>query len=71
MVEHALRYPEEELYNIIIEGVIEEKRTAGRLCISYIGQIKNEARAKTFRELKEKANNRLEQRVVVVDQPTG
>lgn len=59
MVGQALRHPE-ELHNIIIEDVIGGKRTAGWPRNSYVGQIKNIARVKTFKELKEKTNNLLE-----------
>jgi hypothetical protein len=70
MVGHALRH-QEELHNIILEGMIEEKKTAGRPRNSYIGQIKINAKVKTFKELKEKARNRLEWRIGVVNQPSG
>jgi len=56
MVGHGLRHLE-GLYNIITVGMIEEKKTARRPRNSYIGQIKSDARAKTFKELKEKARN--------------
>jgi len=59
MVGQAMRYPE-ELHNIILEGMIEGKKTAGPPRNSYIGQIKCDAKVKTFKELKEKAHNRLE-----------
>jgi len=55
-----LRHPEELRNIIIIVGMAERKRTAGRPRNSYIGQIKSDARVKTFKELKEKARNRLE-----------
>jgi len=67
MVGHALRHPE-ELHNIRLEGMIEGKKTARRPGNSYIGQIKWDAKVKTFKELKEKANNRLEWRIGVVIQ---
>ncbi|KAL4132882.1 hypothetical protein QTP88_009959 [Uroleucon formosanum] len=70
MVGHALRHPE-ELHNIILEGMIEGKKTAGRPRNSYIGQIKINAKVKTFKELKEKARNQLEWRIGVVNQPSG
>ena len=57
MVGHALRHPE-ELHNIILVSMIEGNKTAGRPQNSYIGQIKCDAKLKTFRELKEKASNR-------------
>jgi len=69
MVGHALRHPE-ELYNIILEGMIEGKKTAGRPRNFYIGQIKCDAKVKTFKKLKEKANNRSESRIGVVNQPS-
>jgi len=49
-----------------LEGMIEGKKTAGRPRNSYIGQIKIDAKVKTFKELKEKARNRLEWRIEVV-----
>ena len=70
MVGHALRHLE-ELHNIILEGMIEGKKTAGQPRNSYIGQIKIDAKVKTFKELKEKARNRLEWRIGVVNQPSG
>jgi hypothetical protein len=70
MVGHALRH-QEELHNIILEGMIEGKKTAGRPRNSYIGQIQIDAKVKTFKELKEKARNRLEWRIGVVNQPSG
>jgi len=47
------------------------KRTAGIPRNSYIDQIKNNAKAKTFKELKEKAINRLKLRIKVVNQIMG
>jgi len=47
----------EELHNIILEGMIEGKKTARRPRNSYIGQIKCDAKVKTFKELKEKASS--------------
>ncbi|KAF0773027.1 Uncharacterized protein FWK35_00000077 [Aphis craccivora] len=41
----------------------EGKKTAARPRNSYIGQIKCDAKVKTFKELKEKASNRLEWRI--------
>jgi len=70
MVGPALRHPE-ELDNIILEGMIEGKKTAGRPWNSYIGQIKWDAKVKTFKELKKQASNRLEWRIGVVNQPSG
>lgn len=58
MVGNALRFPE-ELHNIILEGMIERKKTAGCPRNSYIGQIKCDAKIKIFKELKEKASNWL------------
>jgi len=69
MIGHALRHPE-ELHNIILEGM-EGKRTAGRPRNSYIGQIKCDARVKTFKKLKENACNRSEWRIGVVSRPPG
>jgi len=54
MVGHALRHPE-QLYNIILKGMIEGMKTAGRLRNFYMGQIKCDAKVKTF---KEKTSNR-------------
>jgi len=51
--------------------MIEGKTTAGPPRNSYIEQIKCDAKVKTFKELKEKANNRLEWRIGVVNQPSG
>jgi len=59
MIRHALRHPE-EIHNIILDGMIEGKKTAGRPRNSYIEQIKCDARVKTFKELKEKASKRSE-----------
>jgi hypothetical protein len=57
MVGHALRHPE-KLHNIILDGMIEGKKTAGRPRNSYKWQNKYDAKVKTFKELKEKASNR-------------
>jgi len=46
----ALRHPE-ELHNIILEGMIEGKKTAGNPWNSYIGQMKCDSKIKTFKEL--------------------
>jgi len=70
MVVHALRHPE-ELHNIILEGMIEGKKTAGRPRNSYIGQIKLDSKVKTFKELKERMSNRLEWGIRIVNQPSG
>jgi len=67
---YAMRYPE-ELHNIILEGMIEGKKTTRHPWNSYIGEIKCDAKVKTFKELKEKARNRLEWRIGVVNQPSG
>jgi hypothetical protein len=48
MVRRAMRHPK-ELHNIILEGMIEGKKTAGRPRNSYIGQIKCDAKVKTFK----------------------
>ncbi|XP_025413749.1 uncharacterized protein LOC112685915 [Sipha flava] len=69
MVGHALRHLE-KLHNVILEGMIEGKKTAGRRRNSYIGQIKIDAKVKTFKKLKEKARNRFEWRIGVVNQPS-
>lgn len=53
--EYTLRHLKELHNNIILEGIIEGKKTTGLPRNSYIGQIKSES--KTFNELKEKANN--------------
>jgi len=55
MIGYALRHPE-EMHYIILEGMIKEKKTAGRPQNSYIGQIKCDAIVKTFKELNEKAS---------------
>lgn len=47
----------------IIEGMIEGKSTAGRPRNFYKTQIKNDARVKTLKELKEKMNNCLKWRI--------
>jgi len=65
MVGHSLRNPG-ELHNIILEDMIEGKRTAESPRISYIGQIKCDARVKTFKKLKEKARNRSKWRTVIL-----
>jgi len=53
MVWHALRQPE-EMHNIILEGMIEWKKTTRHPRNSYIGQIKCNAKVKTFKEFKVK-----------------
>jgi len=70
MVGHTLSHPEES-HNIILEGMIGGKITAQRPRNSYIGQIKFDAKVKTFKELKEKASNRLEWKIGVVNRPSG
>lgn len=40
------------MHSIILEGTIEEKKTSGRPRNSFIGQIKCDARDKTFKKLK-------------------
>jgi len=62
-VGHALRHPGQQ-HNIILEGTIEGKKTAGRPRNSYTGRIKCDARVKAFKELKENASNRSEWRIV-------
>jgi len=47
------------------------KRIAGLPRNSYIDQIKNNAKAKTFKKLKEKVSNRLKLRIKVVNQIMG
>jgi len=71
MVGHTPRHPE-ELHNITLEGIYDRRsaRTAGRPRNSYIGQIKCDARVKTFKELKEKAINRSGWRIGVVKKNT-
>jgi len=56
MVGHALRHPE-ELHNIILEGMIKGKKLQD-VPGTNTGQIKCDAKVKTFKELKEKASNR-------------
>lgn len=52
--------------------MIEGKKTVGRPRNYFIGQIKRDARVKTFKEeLKEKANDRSKWRIGVVDQLSG
>jgi hypothetical protein len=70
MVGHALRH-QEELHNIILEGMIEGKKTAGCPRNSYTGQIKCGAKVKIYKELKEMASNQLEWRIGVINQPSG
>lgn len=43
MIGHTLRHPA-ELHNLIIEGIIEKKKTAGRPQNSYVGQVMCDAR---------------------------
>ena len=50
MVGYALIHPE-KLHNIILVVMIEGKKTAVRSRNSYIGQIKCDAKVKTFKEL--------------------
>lgn len=64
MVGYALRYTE-ELYNIIIKGIIEGIRTSYHIRIrnSHIGQIKKDGDVGSYKEQKEMADNRLEWRI--------
>lgn len=57
MVGHATRHLE-EMHNIILEDMIEGKKTAGLPRNSYTGQIKSNAKVKAFKELKKKASKR-------------
>lgn len=68
MVGHAPGHPE-KLHNVILEGMIEGKKPAGRLQNSYMGQIKCNAKIKTFK--KENASNRTEWKIGVVNQPSS
>lgn len=47
MVGNALRHLE-EMHNVILEGMREVKKTARRPRNSYVGQIKCDAKVKTF-----------------------
>lgn len=67
-VGHCLKHPEQS-HNIVSEGVIEGKKTAERN--SYVGRIKSDARGKTFKEIKEKANNRSEWSIGVLSRRSG
>lgn len=51
--------------------MIKGNGTAGRPRNSCIRQISNDAKVKTFKNLKDKAINRTEWTIGVVDQPTG
>lgn len=53
MIEYAPRRSE-EMHNIIIEGTLKKRELQSVL------EIKNNARAKTFKGLEEKASNRIE-----------
>lgn len=64
-------YYSEELYNIIIDGIIQGKRLQGVLETPIMGQIKNKTGDKTFKGMKEKANDYVEWRIGIVDQRTG
>lgn len=44
----------EELHNLILEGMIEGNKNAGCPRNSYVGQIKCDARANTYKELKKR-----------------
>lgn len=69
MVEHTLRHPE-ELHNILLEGVIEGKKTVKHPRSSHIRQIKCDSRVKTFKKLKKKSNSRSEWIIGAVNQFT-
>jgi len=56
----AIKVPYYYFYNIILEGMIEGNKTAGRPQNCYIGQIKYDARVKILKELKEKLSKRSE-----------
>jgi len=70
MAAHNLRHPG-ELHNILLEDMIESKKTAGWSRNFYIRQIKRDAKVKTFKELKENVSNWSEWRIGVIDQPKG
>lgn len=53
MIRHALRHSE-ELHNIIVETMIEEKRTIESPQNSYVEEIKYDLIVKTFKELKKR-----------------
>lgn len=54
-----------------MEGMIEGKKIAGCFKNVYVEQIKSGINVKIYRELKQKASNRLEWRFGVVNQPSG
>lgn len=51
--------------------MIKGKGMAGRPRNSYIGQISNDAKIKTFKDLRDKAINQTEWSIGVVDKSTG
>lgn len=53
MISYGMKYSE-ELQNIIIESMVEGKRTTGYPWNSQIGQIKNDEVAEIFIDLKKK-----------------
>jgi len=56
----AIKVPYYNFYKIILEGMIEGNKTAGHPQNCYIGQIKYDARVKTFKELNKKSSKRSE-----------
>jgi len=61
MIGHTLRH-NEELHSIILEGMIEGKREKGRLRTCYISQIIKDARVDSYKQLKDKAQDRESRR---------
>ena len=53
---HLLRH--EGLVGIIIKGTVEGENVRGRPCRSYIEQLKKDADAQTYQDLKRKALDR-------------
>jgi hypothetical protein len=58
MIGHLLRH--DDLIKVIIEGKIEGRRKRGRPRRAYMEQLKENIEVETYRELKEKAENRTE-----------
>jgi len=57
MICHTLRH-NEELHSLILEGMIEGKRERGRPRTCYISQVIKDARVDSYKQLKDKAQDR-------------
>jgi len=57
MIDHTLIH-KEELYSIILEGMIERKSRRGRPKMCYISQIIKDARVDSYKHLKNKAQDK-------------